>query len=335
MTKNTTFARWSRLLMGVSATSLLLSSCGVMQVANNANNVNSALASGKAVLISNPGTFNPDSDVSESIELSGKYRPPLTYWIHRDTQKAFVLGARDSDDGKGKVLTTNHYYYVMEPGIYDFAGYVKKERLGSLKNLTLTKKPIKSSIGFVNFSATTLPTFYTYQAWVPPSYTGTTLYGNTLTNWYAPGYWTQRGARRATSGIFVDMRGLVPNAPNGKANIASFILAPGQIAVAPDFKAEFTHGECDLPTEGQYVCPLTSLTMAAPFADQAADVRETMKQFMYSADLIKKVTSAHVLPGEFFRNQKMELARGLKTASGDAYAQFRVTENTMPAPASK
>lgn len=48
-------------------------------------------------MISEAQTFNPESDVSESIELDAAYRPPLTYRINRKTKKPFVSGARDSD----------------------------------------------------------------------------------------------------------------------------------------------------------------------------------------------------------------------------------------------
>lgn len=309
---------------------LVLSGCGAVQIANNSIQVDRALSSGKAVMISRAQTFNPESDVSASIELDGAYRPPLTYWIHRETKNPFVLGARDSDDGKGGVLTDAHYYYVLEPGIYDFAGYVKKQRLGNLNNLARTDKGINSNIGFVNFSETTLPNFYTYQAWVPSSYTGSTLNGNTITNWYAPGYYATRGARNTTKGIFVDMRGLVPNAPNGKGNIASFFVLPGQIVVVPDFKMDFTHGECNTPSAGQWVCPLTSLELSAAFTPQHEETQATMRRFFYSDALIKKVESSFLVPGEFFRLNKMELDTKHRTTQGQSYGKFRVTQLTMP-----
>jgi hypothetical protein len=326
------------LALSITSALLTLSGCGVLQVANNGSDVNQALSSGKAVLISRVGTFNPTSDISESITLSGSYRPPLTYWVHRQTQKPFILGARDSDDGKGKVLTTSHYYYVMEPGFYDLVGYVKKERLGSLDNLARATTPIKSSIGFVNYSKTTLPTFYTYQAWVPPRQTGTTFDGRTLTQWYSPGYYQERGAYRPTSGIFVDMRGLVANAGDGSSNIGTFFLEPGKIMIAPDFKMDFTNGPCDTPAEGQWVCPLTSLTMSAAFTPQHDEVRKLMAQFTYKADLIKQVDTAYLLPGNFFKTQKMELDTSSTTTLGQPYGRFRVTLNSMPkaaAPAAK
>jgi hypothetical protein len=311
---------------------LALSGCGAVQIANNSIQVERALSNGKAVLISKAQTFNPETDVSESIELDGAYRPPLTYWINRETKKPFVLGARDSDEGKGGVLTDQHYYYVLDPGIYDFAGYVKKQRLGNLNNLARTDKNIKSNIGFVNFSETTLPNFYTYQAWVPSTYSGSTFDGNTITNWYSPGYYATRGARNTTKGVFVDMRGLVPNAANGKPNIASFFVLPGQVVVVPDFKMDFTHGECNAPSEGQLVCPLTSLELSAAFTAQHEATRETMKRFFYSESLIKKVESSFLVPGEFFRTQKMEVDTRSRTTQGQPYGKFRVTQLTMPAP---
>jgi hypothetical protein len=326
------------LALSITTALLTLSGCGLLQVANNGSDVNQALASGKAVLISRVGTFNPASDIEESITLSGSYRPPLTYWVHRQTQKPFILGARDSDDGKGRVLTSSHFYYVMEPGFYDLVGYVKKERLGSLENLARTTTPIKSSIGFVNYSKTTLPDFYTYQAWVRGGPVGTTVSGNTITQWYSPGYYEERGAYRKTSGIFVDMRGLLANAADGSSNIGTFFLEPGKIMIAPDFKMDFTNGPCDTPAEGQWVCPLTSLTMSAAFSPQHDEVRKLMAQFTYKADLIKQVDTAYLLPGNFFKTQKMELDTSSTTTLGQPYGRFRVTLNSMPkaaAPASK
>jgi hypothetical protein len=307
-----------------------LTGCGVMQVANNASNVSAALAQGKAVMISKAGTFNPDMDILEHSQLAGAYRPPLTYWIHRQSKKVFILGAADSAEGQGKVLTDQHFYYVLEPGLYDFAGYVQKTRFGSLGNLATTDKGIQSNIGFVNFSATTLPTFYTYDAWVPPSYSGSTFDGQTLTHWYGSGYWEERGARRASNGIFIDMRGLVPNAANGNANIGTFLVEPGQIVVAPDFEIEYTHSACDQPAEGQWVCPLTSLTLSAAFTPQHLAAQDAMRRFRYDPALIKRVDSSYLVPGEFFKNKKMSVAESYQTTEGKPYGQFRVTQLTMP-----
>ena len=212
--------------------------------------------------------------------------------------------------------------------IYDFAGYVKKQRLGNLNNLARTTKGIKSNIGFVNYAETSLPNFYTYQAWVPLSYSGSTFDGNTITNWYAPSYYATRGARNTTKGIFVDMRGLVPNAQNGKGNIASFFVLPGQIIVVPDFKIDFTHGECNTPSEGQWVGPLTSLELSTAFTPQHEATQAT--DVFYSDALIKKVESSFLVPGEFFRSNKMELDTKHRTTQGEPYGKFRVTKITMP-----
>jgi hypothetical protein len=70
---------------------------------------------------------------------------------------------------------------------------------------------------------------------------------------------------------------------------------------------DFTNGPCDTPAEGQWVCPLTSLTMSAAFSPQHDEVRKLMAQFTYKADLIKQVDTAYLLPGNFFKTQKMEL----------------------------
>ncbi len=317
-------------IISLSIAVTILAGCGLAQVMYNSSDVEAALNSGKAVLVSHAATFNPDMDVIEHTQLPGNYRPPLTYWIHRETKKTLVLGAHDSAEGRGKVLTNRHFYYVVEPGFYDFAGYVQKTRFGELKQLPITTAPIKSNIGFVNFSATDLPTFYTYESWVPPSYSGSTFDGNMVTNWYAPGYWEERGATRTDKGIFIDMRGLVPHAANGEPNLGSFFVKPGDIVVAPDFEIELTHGACDKPVEGQWVCPLTSLTMAAAFTPQHEEAQESMAQFRYNPELIKRVSSVFILPGAFFKNSKMEVARNYITTEGKPYGRFRVTQLTMP-----
>jgi hypothetical protein len=311
-------------------TMLALTGCGAMQVASNGSDVDSALAAGKAVLISNAQTFNPTSDVSEHIELPGRYRPALTYWIHRETGKSLVLGAHDSKEGRGRVLTNQHFYYVLEPGFYDFAGFVEKTRFGDLANLAVTDQSIKSNIGFANLSSTILPSFYTYQAWVPPGYTGATFDGATLTHWYAPGYWEERGAYRDSNGIFVDLRGLIPNNQDGKPNFGSFLVEPGQIVLVPDFKVDYTHGACDKPSEGQWVCPLTSLTIHTGFTPQHQDLQQVMRGFRYSAELIAKVDSTYFLPGEFFQKNKMQISSTAQTIDRKPYGMFRVTQMTLP-----
>ena len=294
--------------------------------------ISQALASGKSVLIAESGTFNPESDIQESIQIPGSYRPPLTYWIQRSTQKTLILGAADSNEGHGKVLTNRHYYYILEPGLYDFAGYVKKERQGNLNQLQRATGTIKSSIGFVNFSQTTLPSFYTYEKWVPAQSNQITFEGQTLAQWYSPGYNVTHGTRRQTNGIFVDMRGLVPNAPDGQSNIGSFLLEPGKIVVVPDFKMDFTNGPCDKPAEGQWVCPLTSLSLSTAFTPQHNGVRELMTHFKYNQELVNKVDSGYLVPGYFFKNKKMERDTQSSTVTGQPYGKFRVTLVTMPKP---
>jgi hypothetical protein len=313
-----------------AAACLTLTSCGAMQVAGNTSDVNNALAAGKGVLVTKAQTFNPQSSLVEWIELPGAYRPPLTYWIHRQSGKPLILGARDSEEGKGKVFTREHFYYVLEPGLYDFAGFVEKTHMGNLANLPVTTSGIKSNIGFVNFSSTPLPTFYTYDAWVPPGYTGTTFDGNTLTHWYGPGYWESRGAWNPTDGIFVDMRGLIPNNANGEANFATLIVEPGKIGVISDFKIEYTHDACDKPTEGQWVCPISSFTLSAAFTPQEETVKSAMSSLPYSRDLISKVSTSYLLPGAFFSKSKMQPSEQYGTEDGKPYGKFRVTRLTLP-----
>jgi hypothetical protein len=312
------------------ALSLSLVGCGAMQVANNQIQVKSAVDSGKAVLISRAATFNPNMDIFEANELAGQYRPPLTYWRHRSSGKTIVLGGADTEEGRGKVLTNEHFYYVLEPGLYDLLGYVQKSRLTDVSELPVTNDTIKSNIGFVNFSKTELPSFYTYEVWVPPGYTGSTFDGNTLTHWYGPGYFDERGATYQTEGMFIDMRGLVPYTGTGEPTLATFFIEPGQIRVVPDFKLEYTHGACDVPVAGQWVCPLTSLMLSSAFTPQHADTQALMRNFRYSQDLVNRVDSAYLLPGAFFAKQKMEVSERYFTKEGAAYGKFRVTNLTMP-----
>lgn len=287
--------------------------------------IKKALSQGKGVLLAHKTVFNPLMDVGELPSVrGGDYRPPLTYWLHRDTKATLVLGGYDSEEGRGKLLTNNYHFFILEPGMYDLAGYVKKTRyMENPENLPRADSPIRSSIGFVNFSKTVLPALQSYTGWVPPRSAGTTFDGHTITNWYDPGYYEERVRMVGDdNAVFVDMRGLVPYSPNGDANIASFLIEAGQIAVVGDFQLDFTHGKCDRPASGQWVCPVDRMTLAMPFSPQQDDVQNAMKAVGYKSELIGKVSTALLIPGQFFSNQKMKHAPDLRTTRGQPYAMF-------------
>jgi hypothetical protein len=174
-----------------------------------------------------------------------------------------------------------------------------------------------------------LPALYDYTAWVSPSYTGSTFDGSMITHWYSPGYYEDRVGETNTDAILVDMRGVAPYAANGKSNLATFSIEPGQIAVIGDFQLEFTHSDCDKPAKGQWICALDSLTFATALSPQQGDVQKTMMQLGYKSALIEKINTAMLISGEFFAGQKMKLAPGLRTTNGEPYAQFRITSTLM------
>jgi hypothetical protein len=312
----------------------LVSYAGISQkliVGNQSRTIKRALAEGKSVLIAEKTIFSPHTDFGESPSpMGGGYRPPLTYWLHRGTQETLVLGGYATEEGRGKLLTEEHHFFIIEPGIYDLVGFVRKtRRMSDLINQPKAPTPIRSTLGFVNYSLTTLPALYSYTAWVSPSYTGTTFDGSMMTNWYSPGYYEDRVGETATDAILVDMRGIAPYAQNGKSNLASFFVEPGQIAVIGDFKLEFTHGDCDKPAKGQWICAIESLTFATALTPQERDVQKAMTQLGYKSPLIEKINTALLINGEFFAGQKMKLAPDMRTTSGEPYAQFRVTSKLM------
>ena len=300
-------------------------------VGNQSRTINRALAEGKSVLVAEKTIFSPLTDFGESPSVrGGDYRPPLTYWLRRGTQDTLVLGGYTSEEGRGKLLTNEHHFFIIEPGLYDLVGFVKKtRRLSNLTNQPQATAPIRSALGFVNYSSTTLPALYSYTAWVSPSFTGSTFDGQMVTNWYSPGYYEDRTGTTSTDAILIDMRGVAPYASNGQSNLATFLIEPGQIAVISDFQLEFTHSDCDKPAKGQWICALESLTFATPFAQQQADVQKTMAQLGYKPALIEKLNTAMLIPGQFFIDQKMKLAPNLRTTSGEPYAQYRTTSTLM------
>lgn len=300
-------------------------------LAKSNGEIDAALSKGSAVLVSNSiKSFNPEMDVQEIILLPGVYRPPITYWVNRFTKKPLIIGSHDTNEGKGKRLTDRYFYYVVEPGIYDFVGYVLKTRFVDLGNLKTTNQPIKSNIGFVNYSSTQLPDLYTYDVWIPPQYSGSTFDGTTITNWYDDGYWSKRKAYQKTNAYFVDMRKLVSNDGKGNANIASFLVEKGQIALVPDFKIEYTTGACNTPIAEQYLCPLTSLTLYSSVDPQLKKLSKSMYEKNYDRDFVSKITYANLIPGEFFKKNSVEFSNKYVSEDETPYWKLRATELTMP-----
>lgn len=296
-------------------------------VANQTRTINRALADGKGVLIARKTVFDPMTDIGEQPSvMGGDYRPPLTYWLHRGTGTALVLGGYDSEEGRGKLLTPEYHFFILEPGLYDLAGYVRKtRRTSTMQGVRPSATPARSSLGFVGYSTTTLPAIQSYTAWVPPSAAGTTFDGETITEWYEPGYYQDRARLVADDALLIDMRGIVPNAADGEGNIASFLLEAGQIAVVSDFRMKFEHGDCDVPAPGHWVCALETLDFAMPFVPQQQDAQQAMLATGYKAKLVQKVSTALLVPGRLFADRPMALATDLRTTRGEPYAEFSAT----------
>ncbi len=300
-------------------------------IAREDGNINAALKSGKSVLVANSiKSFNPEMDVQEIIALPGLYRPPITYWVNRFTGKQLIVGTHDASEGKGKRLTDEFFYYEVEPGIYDLVGYVLKTRFINQSQIKITYDPIKSNIGFVNYSSTELPDLYTYDVWIPPQYSGSTFDGATITNWYDNGYWSKRKAYRKTNAYFVDMRKLVSSDGEGNANIGSFLVEAGQIAMIPDFKIEYTIGACNAPVEDQFICPLTSLTLYSSTDPQSRRLKESLNKKRYDASFIANISYPSFLPGEFYKKNSVEFSTKYVAEDESPYWKLRATELTMP-----
>lgn len=293
----------------VSVVSLLLGGCNAVVtkaiVSNQSGTIESALKEGKAVLIAKKTIYEPSVGSTELVKMSGEVRPPLTYWQHRTSKTTLVVGGETTKEGRGKLFTQDYHFFILEPGIYDLLGYVQKTRmLSNLYSLPKATKPIRSSLGLVKFSGTTLPQLYTYLDWVPPQAAGTTIDGNVVTQWYTPGHYVEKVDSTQISAGFVDMRGMAAFTDKGDANLASFMLKPGQIALIGDFDMEFTHGKCDWPEQNLWVCPIVTLTLQPAVVDLHGVVQKEMEQYGYPFDLIRQMTTATVLPGHFFKLDK-------------------------------
>lgn len=275
-------------------------------VSNQGGTIESALKEGKAVLIAKKTIYEPSVESTELIEVAGELRPPLTYWQHRKSKAPLVIGGDTTKEGRGKILTEDYHFFILEPGIYDLLGYVHKTRmLSNLYNLPKASKPLQSSIGFVRFSGTTLPQLYTYYDWVPAK-ASTTVEGNNVIHSYTPGHYVEEVGSKKISAGFVDMRGMIPYDKSGEANLASFMLKPGQIALIGDFGMEFTHGKCDRPEQGLWICPLVTVAVRPAVVDQYGALQKELEEYGYSFDLINRMTTTKLLPGHFFESVKPE-----------------------------
>lgn len=276
-------------------------------VGNQSGTIESALKEGKAVLIAKKTIYEPSVGSTELIEMAGELRPPLTYWQHRGSKTPLVIGGNTTKEGRGKILTEDYHFFILEPGIYDFLGYVHKTRmLSNLYNLPRATKPTQSSLGFVKFSGTTLPQLYTYTEWVPPQPVGSAVAGPVSVTVYDSGHYEERVGSKKISAGFVDMRGMAPYNERGEANLTSFMLKPGQIALIGDFGMEFTHGKCDWPEQTLWVCPLVTVSLRPAVGEQHGTLQKEMEQYGYSFDLIKRLNTAPLLPGHFFETVKPE-----------------------------
>jgi hypothetical protein len=298
-------------------------------VGNQSRTIKKALSEGKSVLIAEAKVFNQIADFEQSHSpLGGDYRPPLTYWVNRHTKAPLVLGGRDEKEGRGKVLTNEYFFYIVEPGLYDFAGYVRKTaRIDASQLRRAGKGAANSGLGFVSYSTSTLPSLYSYTAWVPPSAIGSTYNGHTITHWYQPGYYEDRLGTVATDAILVDMRGIPPLDSVGKPNLASLLVEPGTISVVTDFDIDFTHGACDEPAQNHWVCALESITLAVPLAPQESAVQKQMTALKYKSDITDRIVTAFMVPGQYFSGLKPRLAEGKRTVAGEPYMQYRVTNS--------
>lgn len=293
--------------------------------------INSALSNGETVLVWDAiESMFPAQDVEEHVRLPGAYRPHITYWKNRLNGEIFIAGTHDATEGKGKALTKRHFFQIASPGIYDLVGFAYNTRFGDLENLKVSNEKIQSNIGFVNYSETVLPQLYVYDVWVPPSYTGSTFNGNTITEWYDPGYWDKRKGYKKTNGIFVDVRKLVGTSGDGKATIASFLAEPGKMVVVPDFAIDFTTSACNTPVKGQFLCPITSLTLSLAIDPQLKVLRQEMANAKYDSKFLDTPIYGNLMPGTFFNIKKIAPANNYTTETYKKYVQFRVTELTMP-----
>src|SRR3546814_17086260 len=61
-----------------------------------------ALAEGKRVLVARETVFNPMVGLQPGAIFGGDYRPPMTYWLHRDEQSKLVPGSSNAKTGRGR-----------------------------------------------------------------------------------------------------------------------------------------------------------------------------------------------------------------------------------------
>ncbi|NLR75721.1 hypothetical protein [Leeia aquatica] len=292
-------------MLGVLA--IGLAGCGANQVpvSSNTDAVQAALKQGKGVLVARKTTLDFYTASHEMLTLPGDARPALTYWLHRDSKKPLVLGAWTSSEGHGKRFVGNADYYILEPGFYDLVGFARKTRNNdTVRNLQRARTSLQSTLGFVQFSRTTLPHMEQYKEWIPPSYAGATVNGNMITHWYDPGYYADATREVQGDAIFIDFRGVIPYDKSGKGNLASFYIKPGQLLTIGDFDVAYTNGPAETPRPEVWVSPLESITYYFNPQPQHAELQQVMTQMGYPANLVQQVGTAVPIPGMFFQNMK-------------------------------
>lgn len=269
--------------------------------------IEKALGEGKVVLVYSRTVFEPRVGSTELIRLAGSLRPPVTYWRRVGSKDIVTLGDDGTRPPGAHELTRADQFYILEPGRYDFLGYVQKTRqLTNLYELPKAERPISSSLGFVKFSATTLPRLFSYTETIPAKQTASLMPGGIIGVWYEP----ERTESRIGTGVakagFVDMRGMPTNTLAGAPTLGSVNLEAGQIVVIGDFGVDFTFGACDAPQDGKWICPLTTLTLEPAVGRQEAPFQERLAEAGYDTRLIAMLRTAPFVPGEYFSRSKPE-----------------------------
>lgn len=271
--------------------------------------IKSALASGKSVLIFETTSFNPITGLNwgpDSIRESGRLRPSVTYWRNRSTETEIAIGDDGNNPSKPYMLTNTIKFYILEPGQYDLLGYAKKtDYLDSIYSLPYTNSPIKSSLGMVKFSTTTLPMLYSYEYLVPER-EYVTPNGHFLSVWTQPEHIETGVGSEESNAVLIDMRGIKTHNRAGEPNIGSFTLQPGEIAQIGDFGMNFTFGECGHTNASSAICSISTLTVSPAIEDMHGETQHFMRQAGYSQEIISRVRTSKFKPGEFFKYSDVE-----------------------------
>ena len=271
--------------------------------------IQSALANGKSVLIFETTSFNPITGLNwgpDSIRQSGRLRPSVTYWRNRKNNKEITIGDDGNNPNKPHMLTNTIKFYILEPGQYDLLGYAKKtDHLDSIYSLPYTKNQIKSSLGMVKFSTTTLPRLYSYEYLVPER-EYVTPNGHFLSVWTQPAYIETGVGSEESNAVLVDMRGIKTHNEVGQPNIGSFSLEPGEITQIGDFGMDFTFGECGHTNASSAICSISTITVSPAIEDMHGETQNFMRQAGYSPDFISRVGTSEFIPGEFFKYSEIQ-----------------------------